>query len=408
MSLNIRPIVSALLRNGTGGVLVALQIAIALAVLANALFIVTQRVEKIGRPTGLDVENTFVISSTGFGSGFKRTASIHEDLDYLRRLDGVIAATPTSSVPLSGNCNQRPVSARPNDRHIVFEGNQFEVDEQGVDTLGVQLIAGRAFRREEILPPLTKEAASAWVPQIIVTRAYAQYLFQNDANALGKTVYDLTGQAAKIIGVMATMRGSCSTLVHTDYVFLAPRLPFTFSGSAYYLVRAKPGRRDALMAAAEHYLSTSNPNRVIDWVRTLQSFKDRTFRADRNMGIFLATVTGLLLAIASLGIFSLATFNVSIRTKQIGTRRAVGARRIDIVRYFMIENALITTAGIVVGCGLALGVGYWLSLQYQLPRLDLYYLVGGVLALWVIGQLAVWQPARNASRISPSVATRTV
>ena len=96
------------------------------------------------------------------------------------------------------------------------------------------------------------------------------------------------------------------------------------------------------------------------------------------------------------------------RTKQIGTRRALGARRRDIIDYFLVENALITGAGILMGCLLALAAGYWLSLHYALPRLNLYYLVGGVLALWGIGQLAAWQPARRASAVPPSVATRTV
>jgi putative ABC transport system permease protein len=158
----------------------------------------------------------------------------------------------------------------------------------------------------------------------------------------------------------------------------------------------------------EEHLSASNPNRLIDWIRPLQRFKDRSYAADKNMEVFLVTVTTLLVAISMLGIFGLATFNVSTRTKQIGTRRAIGARRGDILRYFMVENAMVTTTGIAVGCALALGVGYWLSLQYQLPRLDLYYLVGGIPLLWTIGQLAVWQPARKASAVSPSVATRTV
>ena len=57
---------------------------------------------------------------------------------------------------------------------------------------------------------------------------------------------------------------------------------------------------------------------------------------------------------------------------------------------------------------LAFGVGYWLSTEYELPRLDLYYLLGGVLLLWALGQAAAWQPSRRAARISPSVATRTV
>jgi putative ABC transport system permease protein len=162
------------------------------------------------------------------------------------------------------------------------------------------------------------------------------------------------------------------------------------------------------MRTVEEHLSTSNPDRVVKWVYSLELYKKNLYLDDRNMAVFLITVTVLLVAIASLGIFGLATFNVSTRTKQIGTRRAVGARKVDIVRYFMIENGLITTGGVVVGCSFALAIGYWLSLQYQLPRLDLYYLAGGVLALWLIGQLAAWQPARRASAVSPSVATRTV
>ena len=58
---------------------------------------------------------------------------------------------------------------------------------------------------------------------------------------------------------------------------------------------------------------------------------------------------------------------------------------------------MVTTLGVVVGCGLALAVGFWLSNQYQLPRLDLYYLVGGVLGLWALGP---------AGRLAAGVARR--
>jgi putative ABC transport system permease protein len=143
-------------------------------------------------------------------------------------------------------------------------------------------------------------------------------------------------------------------------------------------------------------------------VRPLTYFKNLSYLGDSAMEIFLLTVTALVIAVTSLGVFALATFNVSTRTKQIGTRRAVGARRRDVVRYFMVENALITGTGVLVGCGLALAAGYWLSVHYALPRLELYYLVGGVLALWGIGQLAARQPARRAAEVPPSVATRTV
>ncbi len=162
------------------------------------------------------------------------------------------------------------------------------------------------------------------------------------------------------------------------------------------------------MADVEVALRKRDPNRVIGEAQTMSEQKNRSYAGDSLMAVTLSTVTGLVLVFSALGIFGLATFNVNTRTRQIGTRRAVGARKRDIVRYFMTENWLITTLGVVVGCSLALAAGFWLSTQYQLPRLDLYYLVGGVLGLWLVGQLAAWQPSRKAAKVSPAMATRTV
>jgi putative ABC transport system permease protein len=143
-------------------------------------------------------------------------------------------------------------------------------------------------------------------------------------------------------------------------------------------------------------------------VRSLEEFKRRVYLPDRNMAVFLVTITALLLGLTALSLFGLATFNVNARIKQIGTRRALGARRVDIVRYFLFENWLITTIGIAIGCLLAVAASYWLSRHYGLPRLDLLYLVGGVGLLWVLGQIAAWQPARAAADVPPAVATRRV
>src|SRR5437016_999016 len=277
------------------------------------------------------------------------------------------------------------------------------MDEQGLKTLAVRLLAGRGFRADEILPPLT-HTCRRFVPEVIVTQAAAQALFPRE-NALGKTIYDALGDSATIVGIIDNMVGSGYWGYQAvDYVAIIPQLPRIYGFA--YLVRTEPDRRDAVMRTVEEHMAQLDPNRVIKAVHSVEFYKKLLYLSDRNMEVFLITVTVLLLAIACLGIFALATFNVSTRTKQIGTRRAVGARRADIVRYFMVENGLITTAGIVIGCALALAVGYWLSLQYQLPRLDLYYLVAGVLVLWAIGQLAAWQPARRAAAVSPAVATR--
>ena len=405
MSLDIRPTLSALLRNRTGAVLVAAQVAIALAVLANAAYLIVQRIEKIHRPTGIDEQNIFVIESAGFTARFHQRASVREDLAYLRGLSGVIAATATNSIPLSDSGDSDSLVTRPDARRSGYI-NDLEIDEQGLETLGVRLISGRNFRHEEIQPPRTRSDVSRFVPVIIVSRELGEYLFPQQ-NPLGKQVFDAFNHTATIIGVVDPIMGTFPGSEYPGRVFFEPRMPDEFI-VVVYLVRTQPGQRDALMRLAESHLAVSNPDRVINFVRPLTYYKNLSYLGDSSMEIYLLTVTALVIAVTSLGIFALATFNVSTRTKQIGTRRAVGARRRDIVRYFLIENGLITSVGVLAGCALALAAGYWLSVHYALPRLDLYYLVGGVLALWGIGLLAAWQPARRASAVPPSVATRTV
>jgi putative ABC transport system permease protein len=407
MSLTIRPVISALLRNRTGALLVAFQIAIALAVLVNAIYIVHQRIEKMSRPTRIDDRNLFGVSVAGLTDQFNYDAAREEDLAYLRGLPGVISASASNSVPLAISGSSNNMYTQPDGKGRSVQTNYFFMDEQGLNTLGVRLLAGRGFRADEILPGLTHGDYGTAVPEQIVTQSVAETLFPHQ-NALGRTIYDHYGHPSTIIGIIDNMTGTGYWAYEAvDHVAIYPRQPGEPPYGFGYLVRTEPGRRDAIMRIATEHLSAANPDRVIKWVRSVEFFKKRLDLDDRNMAIFLITVTVLLVAITCLGIFGLATFNVSTRTKQIGTRRAVGARKRDIVQYFMVENGLITSAGIVTGCVLALGMGYWLSQQYHLPRLDLYYLVGSVLALWVLGQLAAWHPARRAATVPPSVATRT-
>lgn len=402
---NLRPIASALWRNRTGALLVAFQIAIALAVLVNAVYVVKQRVDLINRPNGMDIENMFVLASAGFTQDFDYEATWREDLAAIRGLPGVKAATIISNIPLSGGGSSSGFMAEPGeiDPDTAIDGNTFEVDEQGVAALGITLSAGRAFEAHEILPA-TDAYDSA--PQAIITKPVARALFPPNGDALGKTFYDALNKPITIVGIIENMHGSWVSWDKLDHVMLFPRIK---SGpTSIYMVRAEPGQRDALMREVEKRLGTSNPNRLIRWVRPMTYFEHQSYLGDRNMAIFLVSVTTALLAISALGIFGLATFNVSTRIRQIGTRRAVGARRLDIVRHFLVENWMVTTAGVVVGCGLALAIGYWISVEYELPRLDLYYLVGGMLGIWLIGLFAALQPARRASAISPAVASRTV
>ena len=89
-------------------------------------------------------------------------------------------------------------------------------------------------------------------------------------------------------------------------------------------------------------------------------------------------------------------------------RRALGATRGQILRYFQTENFIIVTAGVVLGMMLAYGINQWLMGKYELPRLPWFYLPIGAVTLWLLGQMAVLWPALRAASTPPATATRSV
>jgi putative ABC transport system permease protein len=351
----------------------------------------------------MDVPNIFVVVFAPVGRTFDGAAAMREDLALLRSLPGVVDATAINAIPLSGGGSSTMYYTEPGEKGRESPGNYFEVDEHGLDTLGLSVVEGRNFDAGVVRK--VERNSSAFVPELILTRAVAAELFPGEP-ALGKTVYDGLGQPARVVGIVDHMHGAWPTWEKYDHVVLHPVVPS--DDMAMYLVRARPGERDATMRLAEERLGALDNGRIVTKVRSLEIIAARTFADDRAMAVYMTVVIVLLVAIAALGVFGLAAFNVGTRTKQIGTRRAVGARRRDIVRYFLVENWLVTTTGVVTGCLLALLLGYWLSTTFELPRLKLYYLVIGVIALWTVGLVAALVPARRAAKISPAVATRTV
>ncbi|HZW59505.1 MAG TPA: cell division protein FtsX, partial [Woeseiaceae bacterium] len=101
--MGVRPMLSSLLRNKTGPILVALQIAVTLAIVINALFIIVQRIEKMNRDPGMDVGNVIVVYARGFGANFDVQDSVTRDIDLVRSIPGVVTATVSNHVPLSGS-----------------------------------------------------------------------------------------------------------------------------------------------------------------------------------------------------------------------------------------------------------------------------------------------------------------
>jgi putative ABC transport system permease protein len=174
-----------------------------------------------------------------------------------------------------------------------------------------------------------------------------------------------------------------------------------------YTVRTDPGQRDRVMKEAETAMAKSSAVPVVISVKnTLDDRKER-YRADMALSWMLVTVSVLLLVITASGIVGMASLWVTQRRKQIGVRRALGARRIDILRYFITENFLITSMGVAGGVLAALGLNQLLVAHLEMARLPLPYLLGGTAVFWALGVIAVYGPAWRAATISPALATRS-
>lgn len=397
------PIWRASLRNKTGPILMALQIALTLAVIVNAVFIIKQRIDKITRPTGMDVDNIVTVQSFGFGEDFNLQQSVPQDLAELEAIPGVLAVTSSQHVPLSGSGWGTELAGSSEDGAPRVNGAQYFVNADAVNAFGVKLESGRAFTAEDVEYP---ESFGVPISQVIMTRAYLDALFPEGGAQAGATVYDKLGNPVTVIGVLDTMHGAWVGWDELENVMLVPRVMPVESN--YYIVRAEPGERDRVMPQVEQTLLATNDRRVVKSLRTHSEIRDSSYQGDRGMAVVLAVVVSLMVMVTGVGIVGLASFAVRQRIKQIGTRRAVGARRQDILRYFMVENWMITTAGVMLGSVLTIAVNYWMVASFELERLDPLYVPAGVLALWLLGLLGVAGPARKASAISPAIATRTV
>ena len=403
--MEIGPIWRAMLRNKTGAILIALQIAVTMAIMVNAVSIMQERSRMMARPSGVDEHNIFSISSIGFAENFNERATIEEDLAALRAMPGVVNAIQSNSVPLSGGGWSMGLQTEPGEE---IEGTGvavYFVDEHGLDTFGLNLLAGENFSATDI--NWRGKGDTVWPDRTIITRAMAEALYPDDPDsALGKTVYISSTDPITITGIIEQMQAPWNGWDGVERVMLTPQ--HTLFGATRYIIRAEPGQRDELMPRVEKLLAESNRDRIVRSMRTMDETRERSYRGDSSMIKILTFTIILLIAVTSLGIVGLASFSVNRRTKQIGTRRALGASKVAIVRYFMTENFLISLVGVLIGAALTVGLNIVMIEAFSLTRIAWYLVPVAMLMLLAVGQAAVFGPAKRASSVPPAVATRTV
>jgi len=401
----IRPILSAMRRNKFGALLIATQMAVTLAFLANAITLVEQRIAWSDRPSGLDEANIFVMHSETIDPGADLAARQADDIASLRALNGVVDAYTTDMYPMEGGGYIETVNLTPDQKIPAAIAAHYMGDDHGLHTMGVKLIAGRNFTPAEIV---NRTDTDIPLPSgFIVTKALAAKLFPQ-GNALGQPIFVENEKPVAIIGIVDRLQGPMTIATGFDSTYSENSVfsPYRLIGeSNVYMVRVQPGQLNTVMKAAEEQLMRLQSNRILQSVSMSQVRAD-AYRGDHGLIVLLTCICVALLVVTAFGIVGLTSYWVAQRRQQIGIRRALGATRQAIVRYFQTENFMIAAAGAAVGIALAIALNLWMVRSFEMVRMDNSRAIVGAAVILLLGQFAVLWPALRAASIPPALATR--
>jgi putative ABC transport system permease protein len=413
--MEIRPILSALMRSKTGAVLVALQVSISLAILANALHIVNVRQAVAARPSGIAHEEQVVhigVRHLVKSGSNEQMALQKSETAALRAIGGVASVAFVNQVPLGRSGNITGAALDRNQAQDTAQVAMYYSADSLVQTWQLKLVEGRDFRPSEIMDLDNDSDANTFPAIAVITRTLAEKLWPNTPSVVGKTFYNGTGtdaSALQVVGVVEHLQTISAELGDKGEISMILPLRLTNGYGTNYAIRAEPGQRERVTREAEAALRKVNGagNPIILRSKAFDATRKERYRADVALSWMLVTVSALLLLITASGIVGMASLWVTQRRKQIGVRRALGARKVDILRYFITENVMISSLGVVGGVALAIALNQVLVTQLHLARLPLEYLVAGAVMFWCLGVIAVYGPAWRAASISPATATRS-
>jgi putative ABC transport system permease protein len=399
--LNIGPIFNAMLRNKSSVILMVLQVALTLAIVSNAAYIINERLELMQRNSGLDESQLFSFNIFTFDQAVDVRQQIELDEDMLRAIPGVNDAVAINQVPLTGAGDSSGYRAQiAQSGAKIVEAGAFRADAHVLKTLGLTVIEGRDFTQDDVI-----YATGASQPNtVIITKAMADELFP-DGNAVGKDIYQFD-QPIRIIGIVEHMQGSWldSSYVNNN-IFIPVVHPNAFKR---ILVNADKTAMDRIMSNISERMLALNKGRVVMEPYKLTEHLRDQYQSDNLMVNMLIIIISIILFITALGVAGMAIFNVNRRKRQIGTRRALGASQNNIVTHFMIENLLMTAIGIIIGVVLSVFLNGYLMEYFSSSRIAISYIMTTTIGLVLLGQFAVLFPAKSAASISPAIATRSV
>ena len=400
--MHFGPIFRAMRHNRARFALIVIEIAITLAIVSNCVNMILTEREQMLRKSGFDDENLVSVSFSPFAPEFKQQSYtdqvVYADLRALRAIPGVKSAAATYMLPWAGGGSSGTFRAEGYPEK--FQAQSYPVYGKIAETLGAKLVQGRDLTEQDApTDPNTSPSV------IVISESLAKKLWGN-ANPIGKLFLSNDGQSSRtVIGVVGEFYNPYSWNIG-EYVRFSPSRWWD-GGGANYLIRTEPGALRAVAPQLEAVLLKANPGRMIR-VQTIPEVREQFFTNGRLVVTAMSAVIVALIFVTALGILGITSLAVSERTRQIGTRRALGATRPDIIRHFVAENWIVTTIGLVLGVLATYGLNIALMTRLTDAKMPWYLVLVGMVLLWLNGIIATIPPALRAASLAPSIATRSV
>ena len=397
------------------GVLVAAQIAIAVVVLAGSGLLLRSFQQLNAVRPGFNADN---VATLWLSLPRARYAGDTAIVRFYARLDdrlaslaGVEYAGMASRLPLTQNgYNQNPLYPEddaatwatkipPLQLYTTVDGDYFKA-------MGIPLIAGRTFDRLE-----SQSAADA-----IISRKTAIQFWQDSSGqrALGKRFRSLPqGPLYTVVGIVGDTRDSSLASPPSQAVYFPQAMGgdtvFTQARRTVALV-IKPREgvtTSSVVAAAQAVVRDLDPSLPTFDVRPMAQVWDRSVSQLRFTMLILGTAAAVTLLLGAIGLYGVMAYAVTLRTRELGVRMALGARPSDVAMLVTGQGALLGLAGIAAGLGaFALIARFLQSFLYGVSPADPVTLIATSTLLIAIAGLASWIPAHRASRVDPAETLR--
>lgn len=415
--MNFPPVIRALSRHKIRVCLFVAQIAVTMAIVSNALFIINGNFVRINRPSGVQEDVLFLISqsrldlgqSDGPSDTSKQKAMMLEDISALRSSPYIESVSVVNTLPLTGtNFSSGGVALKMNQKKPTADVSYYYGDESMIETLGLRLIAGRPFARIDIGYRTSASEDGAY--SIIITNALAKALFPG-ANALGKQVYLDGNTPSTIVGIVETLQAASVAGWARGFAWNSVIIPeIKVDSYTSYAVRSKPSQLGRAMKDARDRLYAVNRMRILDdqSVKSFSDIRDAAYRQDYGVAVVMVVICIIVLTITGGGILGVSSCWVAQRRRQIGIRRSLGARKMDIALYFVYENIVVTSVGVLFGLLSSLALHGYLRQGFEMDALRFPFLANAAVIVFCVSLIGVTVPAWRGSRVSPMVATRNI